>query len=295
MFDGRGMAFVIEGMALRMLVFSGKKIESWYSVPLGELSVREGMVASPEEVGARMAEAIEENRMPRRGVVCALPSAGSASQMLILPGVKKGNVGDMVKREMRRTMSGNQETTDFIYWQEMPAEGSLKQKRAYTLAVPRKGVLGMVDSCRVAGVALRGIELKPFALLRAVQCTNGVIVHGEVDNIEVVVVSAGVPALFRSIAPKEAAPTAEAAVHNLLRELPFTIDYYNRSYQELQLSPEAPVYLGGELALDPELAMGITAATAREVVGVEPKIECPANFPLAQYLTCVGLMLREKW
>jgi len=294
MFDGRGMAFAIESMALRMLVFSGKKIESWYSVPLGERSVREGMVASPEEVGVAMTEAIEENRMPRRGVVCAVPSAGAATQTLALPGVKQGGVGEMVKREMRRTMSSGQET-DFIYWQEMPAEGGLKQKKVYTLAVPRKSVLGMLDSCRAAGVTLRGIELKPFALLRAVQCKNGVIVHGEVDNIEVVVVSAGVPALFRSIAPKDPSPTAEAAVQNLLRELPFTIDYYNRSYQDSQLSPEAPVYLGGELALDPELAMGITAATAREVVGVEPTIECPPNFPLAQYLTCVGLMLRERW
>jgi hypothetical protein len=30
-------------------------------------------------------------------------------------------------------------------------------------------------------------------------------------------------------------------------------------------------------------------------VGVEPMIECPPNFPVAQFLTCVGLMLREKW
>jgi hypothetical protein len=294
MFDGRSMAFVIEGMALRMLAFSGKKIESWYSVPLNGKSVSEGVVASPDIVGGMMAEAIAEHGLPRRGVVCALPSLGSATQTLTLPDVKKGGLADMVKREIRRTMPSSQDV-DFVHWEELPAQGILRQKRIYTLAVPRNTVLGMAGACSTAGVTLKGMELKPFALLRAVRCEEGIIVHCEVDSIEVVVVSGGFPALFRAIPVKDPSPTPEMANQNLLRELPFTIDYYNRSNYESQLSPEAPVYMCGELALDPQLAMGITAAIGREAVGVEPMIECPPNFPVAQFLTCVGLMLREKW
>jgi hypothetical protein len=41
--------------------------------------------------------------------------------------------------------------------------------------------------------------------------------------------------------------------------------------------------------------MDVTETTGREVVGVEPKIECPPNFPLAQFLTNVGLMMMENW
>jgi hypothetical protein len=85
------------------------------------------------------------------------------------------------------------------------------------------------------------------------------------------------------------------ASENLLRELPFTIDYYNRTYRDAQLDPEAVVYFSGELALDPKLAMEITEVTGREVVGVEPTEEYPPNFPMAQFLTNVGLMLRGKW
>jgi len=293
LFDRRGMAFTIESMTLRLLVFSGRKIESWHSVSLSPNLVREGLISVPEGVGSVMAEAIRENDIPKRGVVCAVPSTGSATQTLTMPGVKKGNVKEMVSREIKRTMPGSVDV-DFVYWQQLPGEEVHKQQ-VYALAVPKSNIVGLVEACRAAGVTMKGIELKPFALVRAVNCKSGIIVHGEVDNVELVVVDKFFPGLFRSVPVKDATPTPEMASQNLLRELPFTIDYYNRTYRDSQLAPEAAVYLSGELALDPKLAMEITQATGREVVGVEPVEEYPPNFPLAQFLTNVGLMLREKW
>lgn len=293
LFDRRGMAFTIESMTLRLLVFSGRKIESWYSVPLSPNMVREGLITGPEGVGSVMAEAIRENGIPNRGVVCAVPSTGSATQTLTLPGVKKGKVREMVGREIKRTMPSSVDV-DFVYWQQLPREEVQKQQ-VYALAVPRSNITSVVEACRAAGVTIRGMELKPFALVRAVNCKSGIIVHAEVDSIEVVVVDKSFPLLFRSIPVKDADPTLEVASENLLRELPFTIDYYNRTYRESQLDPEAVVYFSGELALDPKLAMEITQATGREVVGVELPEEYPPNFPLAQFLTNVGLMLRGKW
>jgi len=293
MFDRRAMAFSIESTTLRMLIFSGKEIESWFSVPLGPGMVREGLVAQPEAVGGVMAEAIQENRIPARGVVCAVPSTGSANQVLNLPGVKKGNVKEMVRREIKRTMPGADDV-DFVYWQPMPDRGPGRQQ-VYTLAVPRSTIQNLVDACRAGKVSMRGIELKPFALTRAVACSSGVIVHGELDNIEVVVIKNEFPGLYRSIPVKDSMGSVEMASQNLLRELPFTIDYYNRGNQDAQLDRDAPVYFSGELALDPTVSEQIEQVTGREVVSPEAPVECPPNFPLAQFLTCVGLMLRQNW
>ena len=286
------MAFSVDSMTLRMLIFSGKEIESWYSVPLLASTVKEGLVAQPEAVGSVMAEAIQENHLPSRAVLCALPSAGSANQIINLPGVKRGNIKEMLRREIRRAMPGA-DGVDFVYWQPMAAEGGRQQ--FYALAVPRSNVQGLVDTCRAGGVSIRGIELKPFALYRAVNCKSGVIVHAELDNIEVVVVEKGFPGLFRSIPVKDSMGSVEIASQNMLRELPFTIDYYNRSSQDAQLDPEAPVYFSGELALDPNVSGEIEQATGREVLSPDAPVECPPNFPLAQFLPCVGLMLRQNW
>lgn len=294
LFGGRAMAFTIEGLSLRMLVFSGKKIESWYSVPLNPNLLRDGLVAAPDKVGEVMAEVIKGKGTPSSGVLCALPSAGSTSQTLTLPQLSKGKLEDVVQREIKRLIPGSADT-DYIYWQQLPAVSAAKKQAVYALAIPRNNVVNMVEICRTAGVKIKGIELKPFALTRAVNCKTGIIVHCEIDSIEIVIVDKSFPALFRNIPVKDAKPGPDIACQNLLRELPFTIDYYNRSHPDSNVTTDTAIYMSGELALDPQVAVKVSEASGRTVTDVEPQVQCPPNFPLAQYIVNIGLMLREKW
>jgi len=295
LFNGQGMAFTIEGASLKMLIFAGKKIESWYSVPLNPNFVKDGLVAAPQNVGKIMAEAIQEKGVPRSGVISALASTGSTGQVLTLPQVRGTKLDQVVIREVKRIMPGAVDS-DYIFWQPMADGAVTKQKQAvYALAVPRSGVVNMVEICRTAGVKLKGLELRPFALVRAVNCKSGIIVHGEVDSIEIVIVDKGFPGLFRNIPVKDANPSPDVAWQYLVRELPFTVDYYNRSHHDSSISAESAVYLSGGLALDPEMAPKLAQATGRKVARVEPPPGCPQNFPLEQYLVNVGLMLKGKW
>jgi hypothetical protein len=281
-------------MGLKMLVFSGGKVESWHTVPLKPNSVKEGMITSPELVGEAMAEAVEKHGIPRGGVVAAVPSTGASGQFLNLPPIKKGNIKDIVEREIARTMASALDT-DFVHWVPLAGDGAQKQNRVYVVSVPRNVVTNVAEACRIAKVGLKGVELKAYALFRAVNCRTGVIVHGELDQIEIVIVDRSFPRLFRSVPVKEAAPNAQMAAKYLLRELPFTMDYYNRTFREAQLSPDAPVYLSGELSADPTLAQEVAKATGVQVAAVPKPAAYPADFPLGSYLSTVGLMLRKKW
>jgi hypothetical protein len=295
LFNGQGMAFTIEGLSLKMLTFSGKKIESWYSVPLNPNFVKDGVVSAPQDVGKVMADAMQEKGVPRGSVVSSLPSTGSASQVLTVPRLRGGKLQDVVMREVRRLMPGAADI-DYIYWQPMTNGVVTSQKQSvFTLAVPRSNVINMVETCRSAGIKLKGLELRPFALTRAVNCQSGIIVHGEVDTIEIVIVDRSFPGLFRNIPVKDAKPSPEAAWQHLIRELPFTIDYFNRGQHDSSITSEVPIYLSGGLALDPEMGPRLAQATGRKVARIEPPAGCPENFPLEQYLVNVGLMLRAKW
>jgi hypothetical protein len=295
LFNGQGMAFTIEGLSLKMLTFAGKRIESWYSIPLNPNFVREGLVTAPQDVGKVMAEVIQEKGIPRSGVVSALASTGSTGQVMTLPRVKGGKLKEVVLREVKRAMPGAEEV-DYLYWKPVGSGGTTGQKQEiYTLAVPRNNVTNMAEMCRTAGVKLKGMELRPFALVRAVNCKNGIIVHGEIDTIEIIIVDRSFPGLFRSIPVKDVSPSPEAAWQYLMRELPFTIDYYNRSHQDSNITAESAVYVSGGLALDPEMAPRLEQATGRKVARIEPPPGCPQNFPLEQYLVNVGLMLKGKW
>ena len=293
--NGYGMAFTVEGLSLRILIFSGKKIVSWYSIPLNPNFVKEGLVTAPQDVGKVMAEVIQEKGVPRSGVLAALPSTGAASQVLSLPKISGGRLEEAVTREVKRLMPGSADA-DYIYWQPMANGMTSKQKQGiYALAVPRNNVINMVETCRTAGLKLKGMELRPFALARAINCQSGIIVHGEVDTVEIIIVDKSFAALFRTIPVKDANPGAEAAWQNLIREFPFTVEYYNRNHHDSGITAETPIYLSGGLALDPEMGPRLTKATGRKVARFEPPPGCPENFPLEQYLVDVGLMLKGKW
>ncbi len=295
-FNSRAMAFTIEGLSLRILTFSGRKIENWYSIPLNPNFVKDGLVVSPDVVGKVISEAVQEKGVPRNGAIAALPSTGAASQVLSLPKIKGGKLGDVVVREVKRLMPGAVDV-DYVYWQQIDNGIAKSNKQSvYALAVPKNSVISIVETCGTAGIKLKGLELRPFALARAVNCRSGIIVHGEVDGSEIVVVDNSIPGLFRNIPVKDANPSAEVAWQNLIRELPFTIDYYNRTHHESSITAETPIYLSGALTLDPEASAKLAQATGgRKVERVEPPPWCPENFPLEEYLVNVGLMLKGKW
>jgi hypothetical protein len=296
------MTFVIEGFSVKMLAFSGKKIESWYSAPVNPNWVRDGLVVSPEYVGGIMADLVKEKRMPQSGVLAALPSAGCGNQVLALPSLgrlKGKKLNEVVHRELRRVMPGSADV-DYIYWQPLHENGSKQVKqKVFTLLVPRVNVMSMVETSRFAGVTMKALELRPFALARAAACKSGIIVHGEVNSIEVVIMDKSLPALFRDITVKEmdanAVPTAETAFQIMFRDLPTTIDYYARMNPETSINNETPVYFSGSLSLEDGARDRLEKAIGRPVSSVEPPFDCPANFPLAQYLVNVGLMMKGNW
>jgi hypothetical protein len=64
-------------------------------------------------------------------------------------------------------------------------------------------------------------------------------------------------------------------------------------HRDAPLSPDLPIFLTGELALDHILSRKVADAAKRPVSALEPPIAAPENFPIAQYMTGIGLMLRS--
>ena len=282
----------IEGSTARLLTFSGKKINSWFDVELESRWTVGGIIAAPDELGKAIGDAMEGNKTPRKGVICALPSSGTSAQVLSIPAsVKKGKIQETALRELKRTTTAAAIEGDYIYC--YPLIKKRDKQEVFILTVPRSNIINLVEACRAAGIQLKNIELMPFALARAIGCKDGVIVHAEKDSIEIVIVVDHFPAVFRSVTVR-GADGAEQAAQEILTELPRAIDYYNRTNLDNPLGEHAAVYLSGELAVDPELVMGVAEVTGREVASVELSVNCPPEFPQAKYMTHVGLMLKSK-
>jgi Tfp pilus assembly PilM family ATPase len=262
----------------------------WANVPFDPSLLRSAAVADPLGLGRVINAAFEAGKLSRRGILCALNGLQAVSRHLTLPAVGKGSMEKIVEREIRRIMPAAQED-NFIYWQVLEGRGEV-QKRVYVLSVPRGPLLSLLEALRAAKVRPAVMDLKPLALARAANRKDAVVANLESTSVDVVVVVDDIPAMIRSIHLGDTPQGVDLALSRLLDELSRTIGFYNDTNRANPLDPSVPILATGDLAADPAVAADISSLTGHPVVPLEPPLEYPPDFPVAQYMVNIGLVLK---
>lgn len=279
----------VEGITLRVVTFRGGVVESSLSLPFNPRFLRGGAVVDPDGLGGVIRQALADKGLGRGKGIFALPGLGVLSRVLTLPPVATGKLESVIPREARRAfaLSGD---THAIHWQVL--SGKTSPLRVFVLAVPKEPLLALAQTGKAAGLKMEAIDLKPLALARAVNQKNAVIVHGEVNCLEMVIMLDGLPGLMRSIFLGDEALAPEFALTRLLDELSRTLTYYSETSRENPLDMSVPVYLTGELASNPALAANVTTFTGRSVGAIEPPLPLPQGFNAILFMTNLGLILK---
>lgn len=286
-----GVSLGIDGNSLRIVSFSGKKIDKWDSVGFAPQLVKEGLISNIAEMAQIIKQALTERKLSPKNVRCSLSSIGSTSRILELPQIRKSGVEVTIQREARRVMSISLDT-NYLYWQLLP-EGGPKQQ-VFVLATPKEPLQRLIQTCQNAGVTIGTIDLKPLALARAVNRRDAIIAHGEVDSIEITITINSLPSLMRGNWLRGESLNTDKITALLLQQIASTIEYYNDMNPTNPLPTDVPIYLTGEVALSPELAQRVSAISGRTVANLEPPVSYPAYFPIAQYMTNIGLILKSS-
>jgi Tfp pilus assembly PilM family ATPase len=182
------------------------------------------------------------------------------------------------------------EEENYLHGQALPTETD--QIQIFVLAVPKEPLLDFMEVLRVAGVSPRALELKSLALMRAVNQKDAIIANGESNSIELVIEVDDVPVLIRSVFLGEEVVTQDYAVGRISDEIRRTVETYNESNMDNPLDPEVPIYLSGASAASVPFALNVAALTGRTVQPLEPPIHYPEDFPLAEFMVNVGLILK---
>ncbi len=280
-----------EGNSLRITSSSGKKIEKWDSVSFDPQLVREGLITNPASLAQIIKQALGEGKLSTKNVRWSLPSVGSSSQVITLPQASKTSLEVTVQREARRVLSVSPETS-YLHWQLLPSSGG--EKKVYVVAIPKDAVQGLVQTCQLAGVTIGSVDLKSLALARAVNQKDAIIAHGEVNSVEMIIMLDSLPSLMRGIWLREKDMDTGRVTALLLQQLASTIEYYNDMNRSSPLPASTPIYLTGEAALNPELAQRVSTLSGRTVAPLEPPLSYPAHFPVALYMTNLGLILKSS-
>jgi len=287
--DKRIVTMSIEGTDLRLLIFSGREVESWDSVAFDPQILKVGQVADPEGLSEVIKNALEGRDILRAQVACALPGLRSVSRVITIPKVSKKELATVVPREVNKLMTIS-EDDNFLHWQPISTEAD--QMDVFVLAVPKEPVQAFLEALRLAELKPTAMDLKPMALARAVNQKDAIIASGESNSMELVIVVDDIPVLVRSVFLGEGIVTQDYAVGRISDELGRTILTYNEINKDNPLDPEVPIYLCGSSAGGVPFALNVAALTGRTVQPLEPPIPLPGGFPVADFMVNVGLLLK---
>jgi hypothetical protein len=264
---GRIITMSIEGTDLRIVYSSGISIESWDSVAFDPQILKVGQIADPDGLGAVVRSAIEGRDVLKSQV--ELPT--------------------VVPREVNKLMTVS-EADNYLRWQELPSDDD--QMHIFVIVVPRDPLMTFLEALKIAGLAPTVLDLKPLALVRAVNQRDAIIATGESNSMELVIVVDDIPVLIRSVFLGEGVVTQDYAVGRISDELGRTILTYNEINKDHPLDPEIPIYLCGASAGGVPFALNVAALTGRTVQPLEPPVIYPEGFPIADFMVNVGLILK---
>jgi len=282
----------IEESSLRLLTVKGGKVEKWGQLPLEPGLIEKGLVRNPAQVGLALETLFGEQQAPKMGVVTSLTviGLGSTSQIFDLPKMRPKVLADAISREARRAMPMPVDEL-YLTYQVVGERGDMQQ--VYVLGAPRDLVDAHITAFQMAGIQLRAMDLKPLALVRAINRQNAVIADLESESFHVIVVKDAIPDITRSAVLHGGGLDAEQKAHRLVEELTRTIDFYNHSHPDKRLDPSVPVFLTGELPSIPTVHDIIQAAVGYPIEKPAPPLTYPQALPLPKFMVNIGLALKK--
>lgn len=280
-----------EGAHVKLLVCEGRRVVSWETIPFDPRLVAGSVVAEPYNLGRLVRDALARRGLPTNRVHCALPGAGSLSRVVEVPKLGARGRRQTVVGEAMRAL-GVSPGRHYIYWQTV--DDTPDAQVVFVLATPRDAMRSLIEAMRAAEIRPRTVDVTPLTLARAVGQPDEIVIELDPSGIDLVVVLDDVPLVMRSATFGEQALTLEeaqeAAIDLLLKELRAFEDVYVGSRIERSI----PIFLAGDMGTGLRLADRIRTTTGHAIGRLAPLIDYPDDFPIAEYLANVGLVLKEE-
>jgi type IV pilus assembly protein PilM len=290
LFGQERLTLSVEADEVRLLVSRGQRVLRWDRARLPAGTLRSGQVVQLDGFGEVVSTLLEQIGAPRKKAVASLGGHRSLVRIISMPSVSSRLLDETVRRAARRELPLPLDELYLSY--QVLGERSAPRLQVFLLGVPREALDSCVVGLRGAGVRLRAMDLKPLALVRAVNLPDVILADLETQTESVVLVRDFVPYIVRSIAvPGESSRSPAERAENLVAEIQRTLDFYS-STRASEHAPWSPVVcLTGALGGDESVRSRI--GRQWPLAEPSPPISVPDGFPLLPYLVNVGLVLKR--
>lgn len=299
----------IDDSAVRLLVAKGRSIQSWGDMPLERGLVKDGVILDQDAVAKKLqglwqiagkrkryyltttsGERVQITEVVKPGkVIAGISGINCLHRLLTLPELPKDLLSEAVKREAARVF-GVPLAELYLFWQVLP---SLKGETVvYLVALPRDTVDNLISTLLKAGFKPYLMDLKPLAIARTITEPNAIVVDVQPCSLDIVIMINRIPQVVRSIPlPREA--SLEDRMPVIGEELSRAILFYDSSHKDKPIGADVPLLVSGELAEREDMWSLLLEERKRPVRVLPSPLEAPEDFPHSQYLTNIGLVLKE--
>jgi hypothetical protein len=286
------LAFItIEHGMVKLLTCDGLNVLDYRVLLANPRFFREGQVSNNARVGTLIQNVLPEMEGHFDKVIGGLPGFQSRLQLLELPNTGGLNPNVVIPQEASRVMKVSTETYH-LSWHRLP--DLLDRSRWLVLAASRRSINSFMDTAQRADIRFDSLDLRPFALARAVNYPEAVIAWVAPDGCDVIIVRDWVPVEHQSLFWGAELVEDTVLVDRLTEIVGRTIATYDQNASEGPLNEEAPLFVcGSPIRREPEMANRVASNLNRDVGELVSPLTQPDDFPVQDLIVNIGLILRE--
>jgi type IV pilus assembly protein PilM len=279
----------IDDSAIWVLTTKGRHAQKWVNMPLEPGLVKDGVILEEDAVANKVGELWRTQKIGTGRVIAGISGINCLYRLLTLPELPRDLLPEAVMREAGRLLGIPLEQL-YLSWQTLPSlRGEIL---VYLVASPKNSVDALISTLRKAGLNPYLMDLKPLALARTITEPRAIIIDLQPANFDIVVVADGIPQVARSLPLTQQVPLEEKA-SVIKKELDRAITFYNSGHVDNPIEVSVPLLVSGELTEQQHAWKALIGKQERPVQALSLPMQTPENFPPGQYVTNIGLALKE--
>jgi hypothetical protein len=284
------LALDLGNRELRLVEAEGDRLTRHAEVLLPEGAIADGMPTPLLTAAVR--GALEEAGFRSTRVRAAISEAGTAFRDFTLPAIPASELSSAVAFEGRRLIPMDASDVYFA-WHASRTKGGFA---IYLVAARRAMIDAFVAALSASGLGVDRVDLKPLALARGMQLSDGLLLEWGAGEATVVLMAQARPLFFRSFQLDAPPEDVEAQLEELALSLDALVKFMRGSAPDISIGPSTPLVLGGRFAFMPG---GLQRAAERFAFKVsQPALsqwKAPADFPWQAHFAGIGLLQQEQW
>ena len=294
MFSGgdRNIASItIEHGMVKLLVCRGLEVLDYRVLMVNPRFFREGQVSNSVRVAGLIQNALLEMKGRFRKAIGVVPGFQNRLRLMQFPRAQGLDPRTVIAQEAIRTMRVSTDTY-LLSWQRLADR--LDRSRWLVLATSRRSIASMLDTAQRAAIGLKTLELKPFALARAINQPEAVVAWAAPDGCDVVIVKDSVPVEHQSLFWGAELVEDTVLVDRLTEVVGRTLAGFNQNSSEGPMSDDAPLIVcGSPVGREPTIAYQVANNLGRITGVLASPLAYPDDFPINDLIVNIGLSLWE--